>query len=328
MRLYFLTTYLTCLFVSSLAQPIESTRRAGRTKSVVYSASSDWQKVTLKSTTRLRPAESVPPASAPERTTRSAPPPAAENEVAGRTRPTVVPVPPPASAPAASSATGQPRVLAEPVSQPVARAEPVPPPRYVPPTPSATGYRPAFTGDFVTNRNGWRAGNRGDYYYQIGVGKYNIRKRNANTNQIAFSYVPLPSEINLNVAQTFTIKVDVVADSGRVPAGGLLFGVADSLNYCAFSLNSRGEVSIIRVTNGATSSDYMPGDYFRPGILLEKNRDRLTIRRTGDLLHFYVNEQEIRSSPYPFRLLPGNGIGLTTTGYWTSFQKLTVTLGP
>ncbi|GAB3639551.1 hypothetical protein GCM10027423_01870 [Spirosoma arcticum] len=190
------------------------------------------------------------------------------------------------------------------------------------------GYRPAFTGDFVTNRNGWKAGNKGDYYYQIGVGKYNIRKRNVNTNQIAFSYVPLPTEINLNIAETFTIKVDVVADSGRVPTGGLLFGVADSLNYCAFSLNSRGEVSIIRVSNGMTFSDYMPGDYFRPGVLLEKNRDRLTIRRTGDVLHFFINEQEVRSSPYPFRMLPGNGIGLTTTGYWTSFQKLTVTLGP
>ena len=120
----------------------------------------------------------------------------------------------------------------------------------------------------------------------------------------------------------------MVADSGRIPTGGLLFGVADSLNYSAFVLSSRGEVSIVRVTNGAASGEYMPGEYFKPGILLEKNRDRLTIRRTGDALHFYINDQEIRTSPYPFRMLAGNGIGLTTTGYWTSFQKLTVTLGP
>ena len=200
--------------------------------------------------------------------------------------------------------------------------------RLRPSAPGATGYRPAFTGDFATNRNGWRAGNQGDYTYQIGLGKYSIRKRNANTTQTAFSYVPLPTELNLNVARDFTIKVDVMADSGRVPTGGLLFGVLDSLNYCAFSLNSKGEVSIMRVANGVTFSDYMPGDYFKPGILLEKNRDRLMIRRHDDTLHFYINDQEIRTSPYPFRMLSGNGIGLTTTGYWTSFQKLTVTLGP
>ena len=293
MRLYPLIVFFTCLFFNGIAQPTESIPRGGRTKPVIYSASSDWQKVTLKSTSRLRPAELASSASAPERTTRPVSPPPVPREIGGRTSPAV------SAAPSLSPAA-----------------------------PTGVGYRPAFTGDFVTNRNRWKAGNKGDYQYQIGVGKYNIRKRNANTNQIAFSYVPLPGEINLNIAQTFTIKVDVVADSGRVPTGGLLFGVADSLNYCAFSLNSRGEVSIIRVSNGATFSDYMPGDYFRPGVLLEKNRDRLTIRRTGEMLHFYVNEQEVRSSPYPFRMLPGNGIGLTTTGYWTSFQKLTVTLGP
>lgn len=325
MRSYFLITFFTGVFFTSLAQPTESPRRA---KPVVYSASSDWQKVTFKPTPRLRPAESVSPAPTPERTTRPISPPPVQNEVAGRTSPALVPTPQPVSTPVDPPATARPVLRSEPVSQPTDKAESAPAPRYIPPPPSATGYRPAFTGDFVTNRNGWKAGNKGDYHYQIGVGKYNIRKRNVNTNQIAFSYVPLPSEINLNIAQTFTIKVDVVADSGRVPTGGILFGVADSLNYCAFSLNGKGEVSIVRVSNGATFSDYMPGDYFRPGILLEKNRDRLTIRRAGDVLHFYINEQEIRSSPYPFRLFTGNGIGLTTTGYWTSFQKLTVTLGP
>lgn len=251
MRLSLLIVFLTCLSVGSFAQSTEPTQRTGRPKPVVYAASSDWQKVTLKPTPRLRPAP-----------------------------------------------------------------------------PTTAGYRPAFTGDFATNRNGWKAGNKGDYYYQIGLGKYNIRKRNLNTKQAAFSYVPLPTEINLNIAQTFTIRVDVVADSGRVPTGGVLFGVADSLNYSAFTLNSRGEISIVRVANGTTFSDYMTGEYFKPGILLENNRNRLTIRRNGDALHFYVNDQEVRSSPYPFRMLSGNGIGLTTTGYWTSFQKLTVTLGP
>ena len=138
----------------------------------------------------------------------------------------------------------------------------------------------------------------------------------------------MPPDINLNRADTFTVRVDVLADSGQVPPGGLLFGVRDSLNYCAFTTNGRGEISIVRVLNGTALSDYMPGDYFRPGVPLDRNRNRLTIKRRGDALHFYVNDQEVRSSPYPFRPLSGNGIGLTASGYWTQFQRLNVALGP
>ncbi|UFH53618.1 hypothetical protein [Spirosoma sp. KNUC1025] len=196
------------------------------------------------------------------------------------------------------------------------------------PVPTATtDFRPAFTGDFVTNRNYWRAGNIGDYRYQIGRGSYSIRKRNVYTQKAAFSSVALPQDINLNRAEVFTIKVDVLADSGKVPTGGILFGVKDSLNFCAFTTNGRGDVSIKRVANGETFADYMPGAYFRPGVPVDKNRNRLTIKRRGEYLHFYINEQEVRSSPYLFRILPGNGIGFTSSGYWTAFQKLIVTVG-
>lgn len=257
MRIFLIVNLLTLLSVVCLAQ---STRQ--RTKSTTYSASSDWQKIVLKSTLQA--------ATQPRRTSAST-----------------------QSSPA-----------------------------------EGVDYRPAFTGDFATNRNGWKAGNQGDYYYQIGLGRYSIRKRNTNTKEVAFSTVELPTEINLNLADVFTIKVDVLADSGQVPSGGILFGVLDSLNYNAFTLNGKGEVSVIRVADGQTFSNYMTGDYFLPGVLVEKNRDRLMIERRGQGLHFYINAQEIRSSPYPFKMLSGNGIGVTSSGYWTTFQKLGVTIGP
>ena len=284
MRPYLLILFVMCLTATSFAQSDEPVHRAGRSKPVIYSASSEWQKVTFKPTPLLHSGAAASPTTDFKRATRPVAPASAQNETISQT----------STAPATSN---------------------------------AAGYHPAFTGDFATNRNGWRAGNKGDYNYQIGLGKYNIRKRNVNTKQVAFSYVQLPSDINLNIAETFTIKVDVVADSGRIPTGGLLFGVADSLNYSGFSLNSKGEITIVRVVNGQTADDYMPGDSFRPGVLLDKNRDRLMIRRNGEALHFYINDEEVRSSPYPFRTLAGNGIGFTTNGYWTSFQKLTVTLG-
>ncbi|GAB3942774.1 hypothetical protein GCM10028805_07900 [Spirosoma harenae] len=272
MRLYLTISLFALLSISSLAQSGQ------RAKSTLYSASSQWQKVTLKPTASLATNPSTNNPTIPtttstnrtESTTTSARPTPAEN----------------------------------------------------------VDYRPAFTGDFATNRNGWKAGNRGDYYYQIGLGRYSIRKRDPDTKQIAFSSVELPTAINLNSADIFTIKVDVLADSGQVPTGGILFGVKDSLNYSAFTLNGKGEVSVMRIANGQTVSDYMTGEFYMPGVTVDKNRNRLTIQRKGEALHFYINDREIRSSPYPFKILSGNGIGVTASGYWTSFQKLIVTLGP
>ena len=201
------------------------------------------------------------------------------------------------------------------------------PPAYPSATTGPGGYKgPVFTGDFVTNRNGWPAGSIGDYQYQIGTGVYNVRKRLPDTKATAFSFVPLPAQINLNVANYFTIKADVVSESGRPPVGGIAFGVSDSLTYTAFVLDHSGQVSIRRLDNGRTFSSYMPGDYFNPNVVVNNNRNQLIIRRKGDFLHFYINENEIRTSPYPFKMLGGNGIGIITNGNWTSFQKLSVAL--
>ncbi|MFD2933436.1 hypothetical protein [Spirosoma flavum] len=287
MRLLLTIGFITLLLVNSFGQS------AGRrVKSVTCSASSEWQKVTLKQTARLQANQTGSGLTAPVR--QATAPPTVQPELPTRVNSNVA--------------------VSAPSTAPLSGGNP--------------DFRPAFTGDFATNRNGWKAGNKGDYYYQIGLGRYSIRKRNTNTQQVAFSAVELPADINLNTADIFTIKVDVLADSGRVPTGGLLFGVRDSLNFSAFTMNGKGEVSIIRVANGKTFSDYMPGDFFSPGVSVEKNRNRLSIQRKGDVLHFYINAQEIRSSPYPFKMLSGNGIGLTSSAYWTSFQKLSVTLGP
>ncbi len=282
---------LTISFITLLLANSFAQPTGRRPKVAIQSASSEWQMVTLKPTARLQTNQ---PASVPVSPARQA-------------------VTPPTERPVAI------------MSPPVETSSPT---RAAPLTAGTADFRPAFTGDFATNRNGWQAGNKGDYYYQIGLGRYNIRKRNTNTQQVAFSAVELPADINLNAASIFTIKVDVLADSGQVPAGGLLFGVKDSLNFCSFTMNGRGEVSIMRVVNGKTFSDYMPGDFFSPGVSIEKNRNRLSIQRRDDVLHFYINAQEIRSSPYSFKMLSGNGIGLTSSAYWTSFQKLSVTLGP
>ena len=189
-------------------------------------------------------------------------------------------------------------------------------------------YHPAFTGDFVMNRTGWFAGTRGGYHYQIGFGKYNVRQVGPAPGSRAFSAVPLPADINLNLADYFTIKVDVVADSGRIPNGGLVFGVLDSLNYCSFTLNPDGTMALARVVDGRQTDPILTGLTLNPGVPVVPNRNQLILRRVDRALHVFINQREVRGSPFAFEQLPGNGIGITAGGDWTSFQKLLVTLGP
>ncbi|WP_338869718.1 hypothetical protein WBJ53_20865 [Spirosoma sp. SC4-14] len=294
----------------------QSNRRSS--KPFIYSATSEWQKVTLKPGQRQSPTPTVssqpvtptqPPATNPSPT----PQPDLTKSDVPATSGNVVSTPATEPDPAPSSPVESPagRLSASDASA----------------TTTSPDFRPAFTGDFVTNRNGWKAGNHGDFHYQIGMGRYSIRKRNPKTQQVAFAHVSLPTNINLNRSLQFTIKLDVLADSGKVPTGGILFGVKDSLNFSAFTINGKGEASIIRVADGEATSTYMPGEFFKPGVAVERNRNRLTIRRQGNSLHFYINEREIRSSPYPFRVFPGNDVGVITSAYWTTFQKLSVTLG-
>lgn len=311
MRLLLISAALIMLSISSLAQ---SPRRE---RSFIYSVPSEWQKVSLKPSA---PAGTTAPrtTSGPVQQSSTTSRPSPQPDVAAPE--TVQPTTP--SVPAESTTPNSGYSQRTPSSVPVTRPDPASA------RTTSPDFRPAFTGDFVTNRNGWKAGNSGDYQYQIGLGRYTIRRRKVSSHQIAFSHVALPADINLNSADLFTIKVDVLADSGKVPTGGVLFGVRDSLNFSAFTLNGKGEASLIHVANGQTLGNYMTGEFFNPGVPVERNRNRLTIRRKDNYLHFYINEQEIRTSPQPFKPLAGNDIGVITSAYWTSFQKFSVTLGP
>ncbi|WP_288423303.1 hypothetical protein [uncultured Spirosoma sp.] len=282
--------------VGSVASYAQTQPDSTQTVEETESTSSEWQQVSLS-----RHATHAPPA---------------PTNVPNPTRPTPAPttavttVTVPASAPTASTLPTRPapaigRVPARPQS-----------------------YRPAFSGDFATNRSGWRGGRKGGYHYQIGFGKYNIRRLSPAPGEVAYSVVPLPTEMNLNLAPYFTIRIDVVADSGRVPSGGLLFGVRDSLNLCAFRLRSDGTMALTRLIDGQATDSVMTDDFFRPGVPVEPNRNQLVIRRVEKALHVYINQREVRGSPFVFEPLPGNRIGVTSSGDWTSFQKLLVTLGP
>ncbi|WP_460637073.1 hypothetical protein [Larkinella harenae] len=182
----------------------------------------------------------------------------------------------------------------------------------------------SFTDDFTNNHNRWRIGQRGAYSFDLYQNAYRIRKQTSNTKSQAFSSIPLPTGINLNKVDTFTVQVDVAGPSGIIPDAGLLLGVKDSLNYCHFRINNKNQASVKYVINGLSYTIYMRGDYVPAGIPLSVTRNTLTVRKKGEQIHFYLNGREIPTSPYQFRQYQGNGIGFVSTTDGTLFQNLRV----
>ncbi|MGA0559178.1 hypothetical protein ACO2Q8_21145 [Larkinella sp. VNQ87] len=182
-----------------------------------------------------------------------------------------------------------------------------------------------FHDDFSDNRNRWRIGQRGAYSFDIARNSYRVHKQAASATNSAFSFIPLPTSLNLNKVDTFMVQVDVAGPTGIIPDAGLLVGVKDSLNYCHFRINNKNQVSVKYVINGLSYTIYMRGEYVPAGIPLSTARNTLTVRKKGDQIHFYLNGREIPTSPYQFRQYQGNGIGFVSTTDGTTFQNLTVT---
>ncbi|WP_128544882.1 hypothetical protein [Larkinella soli] len=195
------------------------------------------------------------------------------------------------------------------------------------PTPPPAVIR-SFEEDFTDNRNRWRIGQRGAYSYDISQKGYRVRKMaGADPQTPAFSYIPLPPAIQLNKVDTFSVQVDITGPGGQIPDAGLLLGVRDSLNYCHFRINNKHQVSIKYVINGLSYTIYMRGDYVPAGGRLSTTKNTLTVRKTGEQIHFYLNNREVPTSPYQFRQYQGNGIGFVANTDGTVFRNLTVGIG-
>ncbi|KAA9354562.1 hypothetical protein [Larkinella humicola] len=184
-----------------------------------------------------------------------------------------------------------------------------------------------FMETFTDNRNRWLIGRRGAYGYDMSQNAYHIYKQADDSPTSAFSYVSIPTALNLNKLDTFMVQVDLAGPSGIIPDAGLLIGVKDSLNYCHFRINNKNQVSVKYVINGLSYTIYMRGDYVPAGIPLSTTKNTLTVRKKGEQIHFYLNGREIPTSPYQFRQYQGNGIGFVSTTDGTQFRNLTVSAG-
>jgi hypothetical protein len=86
-------------------------------------------------------------------------------------------------------------------------------------------------------------------------------------------------------------------------------------------------VALYTRVNGVAQSNYMTGKHTVAKVAISTTRNTLTIRRTGEQLHFYVNGAEVEDSPHPYRPFKGNGVGFISFADAIKFQYLTVQLG-
>lgn len=226
-----------------------------------------------------------------------------------------------------------------PVDKPTRATTDVPAPEKTP-AESASPNRTVTTGrasrsfleTFADNRNGWLTGRRNGFDLEIADdNSYYIRSQRSGGSQSLArpgrSYIKLPETLNLNRADTFTVSVEMVMPPGVSPDAGLLIGVKDTSNYCQFRLLDKNKVALYTRINGVSQPNYMTGKPTLAKVSIDGKRNTLTIRRTGEQLHFYINGREVEDSPHPYRPFRGNGVGFISYANAVKFQYLTVQVG-
>jgi hypothetical protein len=276
-------------------------------KATVVSAASDWTNLAITATDTV--------ATAVTKTGRKAKPKPTAAPMAEATKPTAktltvatkTPVPKPDAKPIATKTDLKPAAT-----------------KATEPAPAKTN---SFLETFADNHNGWLVGKRRGFILEVAKDSYYIRKEDPSVTRPGRSYIKLPDDLNLNKADTFTVSVEMVVPANVQPDGGLLIGVKDTSNYCQFRLMGTSKVSLYTRVNGKAMATYMPGKPTPAKVPIDPVRNTLTIRRTGDELHFYVNGKEVEDSPHAFKNFKGNGVGFISFTEATKFQYLTVQVG-
>ncbi len=187
--------------------------------------------------------------------------------------------------------------------------------------PTGPGFIETFSEE---NPNRWFTGLRAGFTYALNTIGYQIERRSADTNRFALSWHLLPKKLILNKMDTFLVQVDLFSRSDMYPNGGLLFGVADALNYNQVRLIGKDKVVVQQIVRGNLNPAFASVTLSTATVALRPGRNRVAVWRRGNQLHVFVNDRELPTSPFPFRGLRGNGVGVMLAGNWLAFRNLTV----
>lgn len=146
---------------------------------------------------------------------------------------------------------------------------------------------------FVANDNQWTEKDDDKAYAGITGGKYQMSHRRATGSYLFFS-----DGFELDQNQNFEISTDLVQVMGAGADGyGLVWGAKDAGSFYAFNVNGNGQYRIYKYKdhNFSELKAFTQTDsYVSP----RGKKNKLSIRRIGELLSFYANDHFLYSMPF------------------------------
>lgn len=149
-----------------------------------------------------------------------------------------------------------------------------------------------FYDNFVDNRTGWTLGSSDERTYEIKNGKFHFETRSGRVNSTS---IPIDESRDF-IIETKIDKVSGVQDYGF----GLVWGRHNSDNEFEFNISANGYYRIVKFKNGEKSNleSWTTTDAINKW---NGATNTLAIKKIGNYLSFYINNQFITEKPYePF----------------------------
>ncbi len=162
--------------------------------------------------------------------------------------------------------------------------------------------------DFSTNAAGWRVADTADELLEFRNGYYFYSQyRTSGTFQTT-------QEIFVNQAYDFEVETSIIKREGDDNDAffGLTWAASDFNSYFNFAVNGFGMFTVYQVTDGVQTT-FAPKTASTFLIQGEGRTNKLTLKKSGYLLEFYINDHLVFDMPG--QTLPGDNIGCFITGY-------------
>ncbi len=157
---------------------------------------------------------------------------------------------------------------------------------------------------FADNKNKWFEGKNEFSSFEIRDNGYFFE------NKVDKSLMTWIS-VSLDKTRDFTIESKIAKFIGHNEYPyGIIWGVKDQSNYYSFGINSKGLYTIYKLENGEVKD--ISGWKQSANInKLEFMGNKLSIKKSGNTLKFYINDKF--TDEYPFSEFYGDGIGFQTS---------------
>jgi hypothetical protein len=169
-------------------------------------------------------------------------------------------------------------------------------------SPSLSSAKEIFNEEFYENHNNWAETKNNDVNMKVANGYYAIENKSKKD-----TYCPCVT-LDINPDQDFLIESNIAKGDGSDHSGfGIVWGFQNTNNYYTFKINGDGYYSYVKYATEKTETliDWTLSSYIKK----ENTTNKLTVKRNGDKILFFVNNRQVNE--VPFDKFFGNNIGLS-----------------